>query len=61
MVESGMVDELNSFQIVTRQVCNLFQEPVEQPLLGFRIAEEKTDRLNILHLKTRPVYTIQIR
>ena len=33
---------------VTRQVCNLFQEPVEQPLLGFRIAEEKWDRLNVL-------------
>ena len=27
---------------------NLFQEPVEQPLLGFRIAEEKHDTLNIL-------------
>ena len=27
--------------ISTRQVCNLFQEPVEQPLLGFRKAEEK--------------------
>ena len=34
---------------LTRQVSNLFQEPVEQqPFLGFRIAEEKTDRLNIL-------------
>ena len=27
----------------TRQVCNLFQEPVEQPLSSFRIAEEKPD------------------
>ena len=26
---------------VTRQVYNLFQEPVEQPPLGFSIAEEK--------------------
>ena len=25
----------------TRQVYNLFQEPVEQPPLGFSIAEEK--------------------
>ena len=25
----------------TRQVYNLFQEPVEQPTLGFSIAEEK--------------------
>ena len=25
----------------TRQVYNLFQEPVEQPSLGFSIAEEK--------------------
>ena len=32
---------------ITRQVCNLFQAHVEQPLLGFRIAEKKTDRLNI--------------
>ena len=31
-----------------RQVYTLFQEPVEQPLLGFMIAEEKPDRLNIL-------------
>ena len=29
-------------QTQTRQVYNLFQEPVEQPLLGFKIAEEKT-------------------
>ena len=26
---------------ITRQVYNLFQEPVEQPPLGFSIAEEK--------------------
>ena len=32
-------------QTQTRQVYNLFQEPVEQTLLGFRIAEEKPDRL----------------
>ena len=32
---------------VTRQVHNQFQELVEQPLLGFRIAEEKPDRLKI--------------
>ena len=25
----------------TRQVCNLFQEPVKKTLLAFRIAEEK--------------------
>ena len=32
----------------TRPVCNLFQEPVKQPLLAFRIAEEeKTGRLKI--------------
>ena len=30
---------------ITRQVCNLFQEPVEQPPLGFSIAEEKSDSL----------------
>ena len=29
---------------VTRQVYNLLQEPVEQPLWGFKIAEEKTKR-----------------
>ena len=34
--------------IITRQVYNLFQEPVKQPLLGVRIAEEKPDRHNIL-------------
>ena len=28
------------YSYLTRQVCNLFQEPVEQPLLDFRIAEE---------------------
>ena len=28
---------------ITRQVYNLFQEPVEQPPLGFSIAEEKID------------------
>ena len=28
-------------QCLTRQVYNLSQEPVEQPLLGFSIAEEK--------------------
>ena len=27
--------------LITRQVYNLFQEPVEQPPLGFSIAEEK--------------------
>ena len=30
---------------ITRQVYNLFQEPVKQPLLGFRTAEKKTDRV----------------
>ena len=34
--------------MLTRQVLNLFQEPVEQPTLGFRIGEEKPDKLNIL-------------
>ena len=34
----------------TRLVYNLFQEPVEQPLLGFRIGEKKTQT----DLKTRP-------
>ena len=29
-------------QYTTCQVHNLFQEPVEQPLLGFRVAEEKS-------------------
>ena len=29
------------FAVLTRQVYNLFQEPVEQPSLGFSIAEEK--------------------
>ena len=24
-----------------RQVCNLFQEPVKQPLVGFRITENR--------------------
>ena len=31
------------FQSVTRQFYNLFQEPVEQPPLGFSIADEKID------------------
>ena len=34
----------------TRQVFNLFKEPVEQPRLGFRIAEVKPDRLNIIKI-----------
>ena len=29
-------------QFATRQVYNLFQEPVIQPPLGFKIAEEET-------------------
>ena len=36
-----------------RQVCNLFQEPVEQPLLCFRIAEKKPDRLIITKILTK--------
>ena len=32
-----------STQETTRQVYNLFQEPVEQPSLGFSIAEEKQE------------------
>ena len=32
---------LASLQLVTKQVYNLFQEPMEQPPLGFSIAEEK--------------------
>ena len=33
---------MNNLKIsITRQVYNLFQEPVEQPPLGFSIAEEK--------------------
>ena len=35
--------ETNMLLVKTRQVCNLFQEPVEQPLLSFRIAEGKPD------------------
>ena len=31
-----------SVSLQTRQICNLFQEHIEQPFLGFRIAEEKT-------------------
>ena len=34
-------DQWRGFLEVTRQVYNLFQEPVEQPPLGFSIAEEK--------------------
>ena len=30
-------------ETTTRQAYNLFQEPVEQPPLGFSIAEEKSD------------------
>ena len=38
-----MTHKLHSFlhAVKTRQVYNLFQEPVEQPPLGFNIAEEK--------------------
>ena len=36
-----------------RQVCNMFQEPLEQPILGFRIEEEKQDRLNIIKILTK--------
>ena len=32
---------LFAFTTVTRQVYDLFQEPVEQPPLGFSIADEK--------------------
>ena len=35
-------DCITQHEIKTRQVCNQFQEPVEQSLLGFRKAEEKT-------------------
>ena len=35
----------------TRQVYNLFQEPVEQPPLGFSIAEEKSDSFKTKQVK----------
>ena len=44
----------------TRQVFNVFQEPVEQPLLGFRIAEVKPDRLNIIKLSRGEIFVWQI-
>ena len=34
----------------TRQVYNLFQEPVEQPPLGFSITEEKNQTVRICFL-----------
>ena len=37
---------------ITRQVYNLFQEPVEQPALGFSIAEEKNQTV----LKIKQIY-----
>ena len=38
--------------MVTRQVYNLFQEPVEQPPLDFSIAEEKNQTV----LRTKQVF-----
>ena len=43
---------LSKIQKETRQVCNLFQEIVEQSFLGFRIAEGKPNRLNIIKMMT---------
>ena len=44
-IQSSMVEFPYSVE-KTRQVYNLLQESMEQPLLGFRIAEEKPYRIN---------------
>ena len=41
--------------IATRQFWDSFQEPVEQPLLVFRIAEEKPHRHNVLKTSVVPL------
>ena len=54
------INKRHLFKRRKRQVNNLFQEPVEQPLLSIRIAEKNPDRFNILRTSgtfcaTKPV------
>ena len=48
---SNTIAKYNASHSLTRQVYNLFQEPVEEPPLGFSIAEEKNQTV----LKTKQV------
>ena len=57
------INKRHLFKRRKRQVNNLFQEPVEQPLLSIRIAEKTRDRFNILRTSgtfcaTKPLETV---